>query len=207
MEDFASLSVHEFLDATAKRKPVPGGGAVAALCGALSSAMAGMVAAYSIGKNTSEQVRPKIEEVNKRLNRADHLFRALMTQDAEAYAAMTAAAKARREVSESGSKDYQDAVLAAIGVPMEMAALAADTLETLDSFKTMASRHLISDLGVATVLADATAQTAAYSVRINLGELVSSDLRHKIEADLDKTLERCAAGRVSLERFVKEVLE
>ncbi|MCH8241769.1 MAG: cyclodeaminase/cyclohydrolase family protein [Planctomycetes bacterium] len=207
MEDFASLSVHEFLDATAKRIPVPGGGAVAALSGALSSAMARMVAAYSIGKNTSEQVRPKIEEVSKRLNRADHLFRALMTQDAEAYAAMTAAAKARREESESGSKDYQDAVLAAIGVPMEMAALAADTLETLDSFKTMASRHLISDLGVASVLAEATAQAAAYSVRINLRELAASDLRLKIEADLDKTLDRCTAGRDSLERFVKGVLE
>ncbi len=207
MEDLASLSVHKFLDATAKRMPVPGGGAVAALSGALSSAMARMVAAYSIGKNTSEEVRPKIEEVSKRLNRADHLFRALMTQDAEAYASMTAAAKARREESESGSKDYQDAVLAAIGVPMEMAALAADTLETLDSFKTMASRHLISDLGVATVLAEATAQTAAYSVRINLRELATSDLRLKIEADLDKTLNRCAAGRDSLERFVKGVLE
>ena len=120
-----------------------------------------MVAAYSIGKNTSEQVRPKIAEVSERLNRADHLFRALITQDAEAYAAMTAADKARGEESESGSQDYQDAGLAAIGVPMEMAAVAADTLETLDSFKTMASRHLISDLGVATVFADATAQTAA----------------------------------------------
>ena len=207
MEDFASLSVHEFLGATAKRIPVPGGGAVAALSGALSSAMARMVAAYSIGKNTSEQVRPKIEEVSKRLSRADHLFRALMTQDAEAYASMTAAAKARREESESGSKAYQDAVLAAIGVPMEMAALAADTLETLDSFKTMASRHLISDLGVASVLAEATAQAAAYSVRINLRELAASDLRLKIEADLDKTLDRCTAGRDSLERFVKGVLE
>ncbi|MCH8150681.1 MAG: cyclodeaminase/cyclohydrolase family protein, partial [Planctomycetes bacterium] len=70
-----------------------------------------------------------------------------------------------------------------------------------------ANRHLISDLGVAAVLADATAQTAAYSVRINLRELGSPDLRLKIESDLDKTLERCAAGRVSLERFVKEVLE
>lgn len=207
MEDFASLSVHEFLDATAKRIPVPGGGAVAALSGALSSAMARMVAAYSIGKNTSEQVRPKIEEVSKRLSRVDHLFRALMTQDAEAYASMTAAAKARREESESGSQAYQDAVLAAIGVPMEMAALAADTLETLDSFKTMASRHLISDLGVASVLAEATAQAAAYSVRINLRELAASDLRLKIEADLDKTLDRCTAGRDSLERFVKGVLE
>lgn len=207
MEDFASLTVHEFLDATAKRAPVPGGGAVAALSGALSSAMARMVAAYSIGKNTPDKIRPKVEAVNERLKRADGLFRALVTQDAEAYATMTKAAEARRTESESGSKDYQEAVLAAIGVPMEMVALAADVLETLDSFKAMANRHLISDLGVATVLAEATAQTAAYSVRINLGELVSSDLRHKIGADLDKTLERCAAGRVSLERFIKEVLE
>ena len=57
------------------------------------------------------------------------------------------------------------------------------------------------------VLEEATAQAAAYSVRVNLRELGALDLRQKIESDLDKTLERCAAGRVSLERFVKENLE
>lgn len=207
MDDFASLSIHDFLDATAKRAAVPGGGAVAAVAGALACAMARMVTAYSIGKNTPDEARTEIEKVGKRLASVDNLFRALMTQDAEAYAAMTAAAKARRSDSESTAKTYQDAVLAAISVPMEMAALASDTLGTLDSFKTMANRHLMSDLGVAAVLADATARTAAYSVRINLNELSTSELRIRIENELDTTLARCGELRVSLEGFIKGELE
>lgn len=207
MDDFASLSIHDFLDATAKRAAVPGGGAVAAVAGALACAMARMVTAYSIGKKTPDEARTEIEKVGKRLAGVDNLFRALMTQDAEAYAAMTAAAKARRSDSESTAKTYQDAVLAAISVPMEMAALASDTLGTLDSFKTMANRHLMSDLGVAAVLADATARTAAYSVRINLNELSTSELRIRIENELDTTLARCGELRVSLEGFIKGELE
>ena len=207
MDDFASLSIHDFLDATAKRAAVPGGGAVAAVAGALACAMARMVAAYSISKNTTGEDRTKIEKVGKRLTRVDNLFRALITQDAEAYAAMTAAGKARRGHSESTAKTYEDAVLAAISVPMEMIALASDALGTLDSFKTMANRHLMSDLGVAAVLADATARTAAYSVRINLHELSTSDLRVRIENELDKTLARCRELCVSLEGFIKGELE
>ena len=45
-----TTSIDAFLSATAAKQPTPGGGSVAALAGALSSAIGEMVLSYSIGK-------------------------------------------------------------------------------------------------------------------------------------------------------------
>jgi formiminotetrahydrofolate cyclodeaminase len=133
-------------------------------------------------------------------------MRALITKDAEAYTAMTNAAKQAGDDA-AGQATRQDAQLDAIGVPMEMAALASATLATLDDFKEDASRYPLSDLGVAAVLADATAQAAAYSVRINARELRDTALRTKILSDADKTIEHCAGHRKSIEAYICAHLE
>lgn len=48
------LTVKDFLDKVAGSDPVPGGGSVAALSGALASALATMVANLTIGKKGYE---------------------------------------------------------------------------------------------------------------------------------------------------------
>ena len=47
----AELTVKEFLDKVAGSDPVPGGGSVAALNGAVASALTAMVAGLTIGKS------------------------------------------------------------------------------------------------------------------------------------------------------------
>lgn len=206
MDEFTELSVGAFLDQVADRTPTPGGGGVAGLAGALACAMGRMVAAYSVSKKTEPAVRAQMESVSAKLRRADELMRTLITRDASAYTQMTQAGKEAGE-NDSGRGAHQDAVVSAIGVPMEMAALASNTLSTLDAFKQSANRHLLSDLGVAAVLADATARAAAYSVWINARELDDDALRAKIIADTDKTIEHCASHRESIEAYVCGELE
>jgi formiminotetrahydrofolate cyclodeaminase len=168
--------------------------------------MGRMVAAYSVGKKTEPAVRALVESAGLRLQWADELMRALITRDAETYTAMTEAAKAPGE-NASVREAYHHAVLAAISAPMEIAALASNTLSTLDEFKESASRHLLSDLGVAAVLSDAAAQAAAYSVRVNVGELGDTSLSTKITGDINKTIDHCARHRESIEAYVRSRLE
>lgn len=206
MDDFTALSVDNFLDQVAGRTPTPGGGSVTAVAGALSCAMARMVAAYSVPKKAESPVRPQVESAADRFEHADILLRGLIIQDAEAYEKMTAAAKAAREDA-SARAGHQEAVLAAISVPMEMAALASDVLIIMDEFKAAASRYLLSDLGVAAVLAQATARAAWYSVRVNVGELTDPATRTRVMADIDQTVARCAPLCQSIESFVRVHLE
>ena len=123
---------------------------MAALAGALAGALARMVAAYSVGKNTPADVQAKMAELAAQLRTIDELQRALMTQDAEAYVHMTELGRAVRSDPEQGAA-YQRAVLRAVAVPMEMAALGLQTLLILDDAKEGLSHYMVSDLGVVAV--------------------------------------------------------
>ena len=107
--DFAELSLDEFLDQLADRTPAPGGGGITAAAGALATAMARMVAAYSITKKTPPENQKKIEQAARKLHSDDQILRALITQDAVAYVQMTEAAKKRKENPDTRS-EYQESV-------------------------------------------------------------------------------------------------
>jgi formiminotetrahydrofolate cyclodeaminase len=157
-----------------------------------------------VGKNTDPEKKKRIEKVAVQLHRMDQLLRALITQDAVAYSAMTEAAKSAKG---DGARAYQDAVLGALSVPVEMAALASHTLTTLDQFKQDAGRYLLSDLGIAAVLADATARAARFTVLVNVAELADPAQRRKLLSEMDVVLAHCAAHSESIEAFVTAHLE
>ena len=66
----AELTVKEFLDKVAGSDPVPGGGSVAALNGAVASALTAMVAGLTIGKKGYEEH----EELMKHISRLSIRF-------------------------------------------------------------------------------------------------------------------------------------
>jgi len=70
------LTIVEFLEELAARKPTPGGGSVAALAGALAAGLVCMAAEFSRNKDVSEEVR-------KLMNTLTHL----VDRDAQAFAA------------------------------------------------------------------------------------------------------------------------
>ncbi|UCF34798.1 MAG: cyclodeaminase/cyclohydrolase family protein [Phycisphaerales bacterium] len=205
MNEFTNLKVDDFLDRIAGRTPTPGGGAVAAASGALACAMGCMVAAYSIGKKTEPTKRARVESALERLARADRAMRRLIAEDAAAYTRLTEAAKDVTE-SESAKPVHQAALATAILVPLEMMALASETLAVLDEFKEDASGYLLSDLGVAAVLAEATARAACYSVLVNLRDLQQVEDRRHTHAEVAHLLDRSSRHRKSIEDFVSPLL-
>ena len=211
-ENFTRLELDAFLDRVAERAPVPGGGAVAAMVGALSCALARMVTAYSITKKLSEADRERVEDLAGRLRITDELMRALITQDAEAYARLAEATTKRkaalpgstpgsaREVeAEHGQtlaateEEYQAALAGAIAVPLQIVGLAAQTLSLLSDLGPLANRFLLSDFGAAAVLSEAAASAAGFMVRVNAGSIADSDRRGKVLSDLEAMLDRCRA--------------
>ncbi len=206
MDDLTKLSLDSFLDRTADRVPTPGGGGVTGGAGALACALARMVTAYSIGKKTEPDDRTRLETTAGMLHRADQLLRALITQDAVAYTNMTEAAKVAKDDPASRAA-YDEAVLAAVAVPMEMAAIASNVLSTMDRCKNLVNRYLLSDLAIAAVLANAAARAARYTVFVNAGELSAVAERAKLLSDADEILEHCARHCDSIETYVRGHLE
>jgi len=147
-----------------------------------------------------------MEAVLNRLRGADEILRGLVTQDAVAYAAMSAAGKAAHDIP-AAKPAYQDAVLAAVAVPLEAAAAASHALSAMDELKDFANRQLLSDLGVAAVLAEAAARAAWYMVAVNLPQLSDAATRTRLRGNIDETIRHCEGYRRSVETFVRSYLE
>lgn len=212
MNDMTYNTVAGFLDALAARTPTPGGGGAAGVGGALAAAMARMVAAYSTSARSTPEVARAVQAWSQRLEKADHLMRQLALEDAAAYEALTSAGKALRAAEQAAggagvptdtAHAHRAALGVAIGVPMEMLATLAALLHSLDESKSLASRYLLSDLGVAAALAFGAARAARYSVLVNVRELPDAGERERLLAETAAAMDRCERARSAVERFVE----
>lgn len=204
---WADQPVGQFLDQLAARTPVPGGGAAAAASGSLACAMARMVAAYSVRKDTADDNRRALDEIADRLLGADKLLRVLVDRDGQAYEAMVAAAKAARSEPTEGSRArHQHEVWNATAVPMQVAALAARALATMEELAPLASRHLISDLGVAAALAEAAVRAARFNVLVNAPELADEQRRFDIENEIAEITRHAGEGAKRVSAAVEMLL-
>ncbi len=176
-----------FLDATAKRQPTPGGGSVAALVGALASAMGEMVVNYSIGKKDLAEHETKFRAVVAEMTRARQLMVEMMIEDQAAFDALTAARRAK------DTDRFGPALLACIRIPQSVAATAVAILRLCDEVADFVNPQLASDLAVCTELCMATVRCATYNVRVNLPDVPEESERRRLEQSNARTLSAATA--------------
>ena len=187
---FSDQSFDAFLDSVASKIPAPGGGAVASAVGALSVALAGMVVAYSVGKKNLAEHQQLLNETTHRLERARGLMLGLAAEDMAAYTVLNELGKLP-ETDARRAAEYLPALRTAVQIPMAVVAASVDLLRLFDTLATRTNRYLRSDLGIAAVLADATARSSRWNVLINSREL-PEDERSRVEAELGRMLDTSA---------------
>lgn len=175
-------TVRAFLDAAAAATPTPGGGAVAALAGALAAAMGEMVLNYSVNKRDLSAHRDALAGGLHELQNARRLLLALVVEDQLAFAAL-GAAKKRQPADQQA---VRAALLVCVRVPQAIGASAVAILAVAERVAPIANRYLLSDLAVCGELAMATLRSAAHNVRINLGDVSDSAERLDLRASTEK---------------------
>ncbi|MEE9295467.1 MAG: cyclodeaminase/cyclohydrolase family protein [Phycisphaerae bacterium] len=163
-------SLDGFLDAVAARQPTPGGGAVAAAAGALACSMARMVGAYSPGSEADPAASRSVMELRDQLKRADGILRGLAIEDGHAYTGLRKATIHLKNHPEHRSQ-YETALALAIAIPLELAGVACESLDLMERLLPVANRYLLSDLGVAAVVAHAAVRASSYMVSVNTASL------------------------------------
>lgn len=184
-----------FLDELAAKQPTPGGGSAAALTGATAAATASMVVSYSLGKKKLAEHEEPNQAASKQLANARAMFMQLAAEDAEGYGVLNALWSLDKD-DPKRVKEWDAAVAGAIAPPRAMLALAVDLLIRIDALVATTNRMLKSDLGVAAVLAEAAARSAAWNIRINLSlvdDATSKRISDEIDAELASASELCAA--------------
>lgn len=195
--------ISAFLDAAAAKKPTPGGGAVAALAGALSASMGEMVLNYSVGKKDLAAHADELKATLASFNRARGMLVQLMVEDQAAFEAMSAIKKLPADSADRQAR-LPSALLACLGAPQAMAATGVAILELCDRVVARVNYYLLSDLAVCADLAMATVRCAIYNVRVNLGDIADLDDRRTIESTTGQMLKH-AVGLV--QRVVSRIWE
>lgn len=165
------LTVRQFLEETSAGNAVPGGGSIAALCGALGAALAAMVAHLTIGKKGYEESSDRMRVLAETALRHREGLMACVDQDAQAYREVMKAMKLPRNTEdEKAARNLaiQNALKIAAAVPLQVAREAMTVMAIIAQVIEKGNRNALSD-GLAGVLViRAAVRAALYNVRINL---------------------------------------
>ena len=193
----ADLTVKDFLDKVACSDPVPGGGSIAALNGALASSLSTMVARLTVGKKgyeVSEEVMQHAQTITLRL--LDE-FMALIDKDSAAYNEVFACFKLPNPTDEekaARSAAIQKATKQAALVPLEVARKALDMMSVIADVARLGNRNAVTDACVAMMSARTAVLGALLNVRINLGSLKDRDFVLQLQTEAD-AIEQTACQR------------
>lgn len=197
------LTLKEFLNKVAGSDPVPGGGSIAALNGAVASALTAMVANLTIGKKSYEAHEEMMRHIAALAMEGKEKFVADIDRDSDAYNAVFACFKMPKTTDEekaARSAAIQDATKHAALVPMQVARNAYELMSITADAVHLGNRNAVTDACVALMSARTAVLGALLNVRINLGSIKDKAFVDELQAEADK-LERLAC------ECEKEILE
>lgn len=190
------LSIREFIDELGSAKATPGGGSVAALCGALGAALAAMVAGLTRRKDKFKDRWASMTEIASKADRLRSHFLDLVQEDTDAYQEVVAALKLPRETEQqsiSRREALQKALKKAAAVPLESLRDSEGLMEMAQLAVEQGDPMAITDAGAAVHLAYTAGAIAAYNVRINLSAIEDEKFRLEHSREVEERLARLKA--------------
>lgn len=174
------LDLRAFADELSLESPAPGGGSVAALCGALSASLSSMVSHLTVGKKGYEGVQREVKRLAvEAQSLKDSLLRDV-DRDTRAFNRVMDAFKLPKKTPEQASqreRAVEEATLEATLVPLEVLEKSIDLLKLAKKIAKAGNKNSLSDAGVAGLTAQAAAEGAYYNVRLNLSSLKNEETR------------------------------
>jgi glutamate formiminotransferase/formiminotetrahydrofolate cyclodeaminase len=182
-----SMEVADFIDEVSRDTPAPGGGSIAALAGALGSALVSMVSNLSVGKGEFDSRYEELCQLAEAAQAAkDDLIRAI-DEDTEAFNEVIAGMRMAKDTPEQlalRSKAIQAGYKLAAEVPLRTAQLCRQVLDLCQAAADVGNQAVMSDAGVGALMAFAGVQGAIHNVRINLPSIKDEAFVGKMKADL-----------------------
>ncbi len=175
-----------FLSDLASSSPTPGGGAAAALSGALGAALAGMVAGLTAGKKGYEACDGEMRGMQEKAGSLRATLARLMSEDSAAFNAVSAAMKLPKATDTdktARTAALQAALLAASEVPLRTMRACLEVLAMARLAADKGNVNAVSDAAVAALQARAGLEGAAWNVRINAGAIKDPEAAGRLRAE------------------------
>jgi len=173
-----NMTNRSFVDELSSDSPAPGGGSVAALCGAQAAALTAMVANLTVGKKNYQDVQERVKAIAETAQEAKDFFLAAIDDDTAAFNAVMDCFRLPKNSPEQ--KIARDLAIAAATrqatrVPLSVLEQSSALLDVVVEIAEIGNVNSLSDAGVAALTAMSGAEGAYYNVLINLDSLLNLD--------------------------------
>ncbi|MCT4595005.1 MAG: cyclodeaminase/cyclohydrolase family protein [Anaeromicrobium sp.] len=181
------LNVKEFLNKTASKEPVPGGGSIAALSAGIGAALTEMVANLTIGKKKYVEVEEEMKEIAEKAEEFRNEFVLDIDRDSDAFNEVMDAFKLPKETDEDKAK-RKEAIQAgsksASLVPLSVAKKALEIMEIIEVVVVKGNQNAVTDGAVAAMMSRTAVLSALYNVKINLGSIKDETFVEEVSAQV-----------------------
>ena len=201
------LTVKGFLDTTAGKDPVPGGGSISALCGSIAAALTEMVAGLTIGKKKYAEVEEQMKQLVERVHEIRQQLILDVDRDSEAYNVVFAAFQMPKETDEqkaARSAQIQEATKIAANVPMEVARRVYSLLSDIEEVVSNGNQNAVTDGCVAMMSARNAIIGALFNVRINLTSIKDEQYVADMTAEADRLEREVIEREAKVIEYTKE---
>jgi formiminotetrahydrofolate cyclodeaminase len=167
MNKIAHYKIEKFLSNLAASSPTPGGGATAALAGAMAASLVTMVAGLTFGKEKYKKVAGKMRKISQESRTLKTKFMVLADQDVAAFNRVMLAYKSKNQAQ------IIKALKKATSVPEQVILLAKRVQKLAREVANHGNKNAYSDAKSAFFLGVAAEKSALENVRINRKALAS----------------------------------
>ena len=183
--------VSNFLDELASNSPTPGGGSVAALAGALGAALISMVGNLTVGKKKYEDVEEDIKKILSSSEKLRYELSQLIEEDVKVFNNFMATYKMPKETEDEKkvrAEKIQESLIEAAKVPLKVAYKCLDILSLSKEVAEKGNINVVSDAGVAALMAEAALESAILNVKINLKMIKDEKTKEELSSSIQELL-------------------
>jgi len=199
--------VSNFLDELASNSPTPGGGSVAALAGALGAALISMVGNLTVGKKKYEDVEEDIKKIISSSERLRYELSQLIEEDVKVFNNFMATYKMPKETEDEKkvrAEKIQEALVEAAKVPLKTAYKCLDIMILSEEIAEKGNINVISDAGVAVLMAEAALESAILNVKINLRMIKDEKIRTELSSSIEEILSKEKGQKEKVLKTIEE---
>lgn len=202
--DLTTWTLAEFLKKLSSDEPVPGGGSVSALAGALGASLIVMYCRIGMhNKGVSSDDQDVLRKIITEATSYEQKLNRLITEDSLAFGEVTDAYKLPKTTEEE-SKIRQQAIQKgfkkAVDAPFQTLSACVECLYLVREASVLGNPSAFSDLKVAQYLCHAGGRGAIENIEINLPYIKDAEFVKLMEARvarLKESLEQTAAEKIS----------
>lgn len=205
--DTGGCSIDEYIKELASSNPIPGGGGVSSLCGALSAALSSMVCNLTVGKKSYVAVEDDIKNILDDMSEHMGNFIKLADKDAEVFYPLSQAYRFKPENEEERSlheANMEKLLYDAAMVPLHVMKESYKMLDLIDFLAKNGSKLALSDAGVAVSLLRSAVCGAMMNVVINVKYMKDRSVAQNL---LDEAGEILESAMKKTDVIYREVLE